>query len=121
MDRYIANMVSGYKTILALTNLPQMKSCGIHIRERCDRHYGGVNSNTGNEENLKTTALFNEIYRTVKPHLSFNAIELFEAALRSTRIKMSPAAKRQFFEKHIQQMKLIIDDNGNVTVELNQK
>ena len=76
---------------------------------------------TGNEENLKTTALFNEIYRTVKPHLSFNAIELFEAALRSTRIKMSPAAKRQFFEKHIQQMKLVIDDDGNVTVELNQK
>lgn len=32
--------------------------------------------------------------------------------------EMSPAGRRQFYEKHIKNMTLTIDENGNVSVEL---
>jgi hypothetical protein len=38
--------------------------------------------------------------------------------LRNTRIEMSPAERRQFYEKHIRHMTLTIDENGNVSIEL---
>jgi len=43
---------------------------------------------------------------------------MFDAALRNTRIEMSPAERRQFYEKHIRHMTLTIDENGNVSIEL---
>ena len=44
--------------------------------------------------------------------------DMFDAALRNTRIEMSPAERRQFYEKHIRHMTLTIDENGNVSIEL---
>ena len=43
---------------------------------------------------------------------------MFDAALRNTSIDMSPAERRQFYEKHIKHMTLQIDENGNVSIEL---
>ena len=43
---------------------------------------------------------------------------MFDAALRNTRIEMSSAERRQFYEKHIRHMTLTIDENGNVSIEL---
>ena len=43
---------------------------------------------------------------------------VFDAALRNTRIEMSSAERRQFYEKHIRHMMLTIDENGNVSIEL---
>ena len=36
-------------------------------------------------------------------------------------IEMSPAERKQFYEKHIRNMTLAIDENGNVTIELKRK
>ena len=47
-----------------------------------------------------------------------NNHHMFDAALRNTRIEMSPAERRQFYEKHIKHMTLTIDENGNVSIEL---
>ena len=47
-----------------------------------------------------------------------DAMYMFDAALRNTRIEMSPAERRQFYEKHIRHMTLTIDENGNVSIEL---
>lgn len=49
-------------------------------------------------------------------HLNVN--DMFDAALRNTRIDMSPAERRQFYEKHIKHMTLQIDEDGNVGIEL---
>lgn len=43
---------------------------------------------------------------------------MFDDALRSTRISMTPAERQQFYEKHIRQMSLVIDPEGNVKIEL---
>lgn len=34
---------------------------------------------------------------------------------------MSPAERRQFYEKHIRHMTLTIDENGNVSIELKRR
>ena len=61
-----------------------------------------------------------ELFETGK-HISVDIFsdDMFDAALRNTRIEMSPAERRQFYEKHIRHMTLTIDENGNVSIELN--
>ena len=51
-------------------------------------------------------------------HIGIVFQQMFDAALRNTRIEMSPAERRQFYEKHIRHMTLTIDENGNVSIEL---
>ena len=35
--------------------------------------------------------------------------------------EMSAAERKQFYEKHIRNMSLVIDDDGNVSIELKRK
>lgn len=75
----------------------------------------------GNSESIKKNALFNEIYRKLDEALHLNANQLFEEVLIATRISMTPAEQHQFFEKHFKKMRLILDENGNASIELNIK
>ena len=45
---------------------------------------------------------------------------MFSEALHATRITMTDAEKRQFFDKYIRPMHLVIDPDGNVSIELNR-
>ena len=69
-------------------------------------------------EDIKKNALFKEMYRWIDNSVHLNVNDMFDAALRNTRIEMSPAERRQFYEKHIRHMTLTIDENGNVSIEL---
>ena len=73
---------------------------------------------SGNSEDIKKNALFKEMYRWIDNSIHLNVNDMFDAALRNTRIEMSPAERRQFYEKHIKNMTLTIDENGNVSIEL---
>lgn len=73
---------------------------------------------SANSESILMSALFKELYRYLDHAVQLNANEMLDEALRATRINMSPAEKRQFFEKHIKGMRLVIDGDGNVSVEL---
>lgn len=72
----------------------------------------------GNSESIKKNALFNEIYRKLYEALHLNVNQMFEEALTATKIRMDPAARRQFYDKYIRSMKLVIDENGNASIEL---
>lgn len=76
---------------------------------------------TGDGEDLKNNVLFNELYRRLDKGLNLNAYQMLDDALTATRIDMSPAERKQFFNKYIRNMKLVIDDDGNVSLELNIK
>ena len=39
---------------------------------------------------------------------------MYEVALTATRVEMTDAEKKQFFDKHIRTVKLNIDDGGSV-------
>lgn len=73
---------------------------------------------SGNSEDIKTNALFKEMYRWIDNSVHLNVNEMFNAALANTRIEMSAAERRQFFERHIRHMTLSIDENGDVNLEL---
>lgn len=116
-----------------ISSLPDAKFLVMIEREKCgpDMKAALANSGifycyiddfyTGDGEDLKKNALFNEIYRTLDEALNLNVKDMLDAALLATRIDMSPAAKRQFFEKYIKRMSLVIDDDGNATIELRRK
>ena len=116
-----------------ISSLPEAKFLVMIEREKCgpDMKAALANSGifycyiddfyTGDGEDLKKNALFNELYRALDEALKLNVNDMFEAALTTTRINLSPAAKRQFFEKHIKPMKLVIDDDGNASLELRRK
>ena len=73
---------------------------------------------SGNSEDIKTNALFKEMYRWIDNSVHLNVNEMFNAALANTRIEMSAAERRQFFERHIRHMTLNINENGDVNLEL---
>ena len=116
-----------------ISSLPEAKFLVMIEREKCgpDMKAALANSGifycyiddfyTGDGEDLKKNALFNEIYRALDEALNLNVKDMLDAALLATRIDMSPAAKRQFFEKYIKRMSLVIDEDGNVSIELRHK
>ncbi len=73
---------------------------------------------SGNAEDIKKGALFKELFRYLDSSLHLNVNAMMEEALRATRISMSTAEQRQFIERHIRNMQLMIDDEGNVSFEL---
>ncbi len=62
-----------------------------------------------------------EMYRWIDNSVRLNVNDMFDAALRNTRIEMSQAERRQFFDKYIRSMSLRIDEEGNVSVKLKRK
>ena len=64
------------------------------------------------------SALFKEMYRYLDQSIHLNVNEMFQEALRATRVTMTEAEQRQFYDKHIRQMRLVIDGDGNVSIEL---
>lgn len=73
---------------------------------------------SGNSDDIKVNALVKEVYRILDRTVQFNARALMEEAYRVTRISMSAGEKEQFYHKYIKPMHLVIDKEGNVSVEL---
>ena len=53
--------------------------------------------------------------------LHLNVKTMLENALYTTRIEMGQAEQKQFYDKYIRNMRVVIDDEGNASLELNQK
>lgn len=76
---------------------------------------------SGNSEEIKQNALFNELYRYLDQAISLNAEQLLDSAIAATRITMTTQERRQFYDKHIRNMSLVIGENGDVSIELKRK
>ncbi|MGI6013052.1 MAG: hypothetical protein ACOX7K_02045 [Oscillospiraceae bacterium] len=114
-----------------ISNLPEAnfllmvehENCGIDIRnamESCGIYYCYIDDFcSGNNEELKTMALLNEIQTYIEDRFQgFNVKEMMEQAYLSTRVHMSDAEKRQFQNKYVKPMHLSIDNDGNVSIQL---
>ena len=51
---------------------------------------------SGNSDAIIKNAIFNEMYRRIDNSVRLNVNDMFDAALRNTRIEMSQAERRQF-------------------------
>ncbi len=76
---------------------------------------------SGDSEEIKMGALFQEMYRFIDDSVQLNLHEMFNEALRATRLDMTPAEKKQFFEKYIKTIRMEIDPDGNVLLKLKSK
>ena len=65
---------------------------------------------SGNSDAIIKNAIFNEMYRRIVNSVRPNVNDMFDVALRNTRIEMSQAERRQFFDKYIRSMSLRIDE-----------
>lgn len=68
---------------------------------------------------MKVDALLSECQRFVIKHFeSFNVQEMVNVALLQTRIEMSKAEQKQFYERYIKTMRLKIGADGTVNIEI---
>ena len=101
----------------------EKEKCGPEMKATLSRHgifYCYIDSfYDGNCEGIKKNALFDEIYAILNKSLQLNVFDIFDQAVLASRIQMKPAEKQQFFDKHINNMRLVIDEKGDVSIKLN--
>ena len=73
---------------------------------------------SGNAEDIKQIALFRQLNQHLNEALHLNVNIMLDEALQTTRIHMDAAERKQFYEKHIRPMKLVINEDGDVGIEL---
>ena len=116
-----------------ISALPEARFLVMIEREKCGPDMKAALANSGifycyiddfysgNSEDIKRNALFQAIYLYLGEAVKLNVNDMFEEALRTTRASMTPAERRQFYDKYIRSMHLVIEDDGNVKIELNRK
>ena len=75
---------------------------------------------TGNSNKIKTDAMQREITSFLEDAVSFNVHDMLHTAYLATRAEMSDVEKKQFYDRYIKNMRLVIDKDGNVSVALGQ-
>ena len=113
-----------------ISSLPQARFLMMIEHEKCgpDIKEALINSGifyayiddfySGDSEDIKMSALFQEMNRYIEDSVQLNLHEMFDEALRATRVDMMPSEKKQFFEKYIKPIRMEIDAEGNVALKL---
>jgi hypothetical protein len=73
---------------------------------------------TGNSGDIKIAALTAEIHRALEQAVHFNIYQILDAAYTATRVSMTEAESRQFYQRYIKPMKLVFDADGEADIEL---
>lgn len=74
---------------------------------------------SGDNEDIIINALVRETRRYLDFTVKFNVKDLMSHILQATRVNLSEEEKKQFYDKYLKSMRLAIEDNGDVRVELN--
>lgn len=75
----------------------------------------------GYSEDIKRTALRNVIACQLKQALRLNVYDLLEEALTKTRIALSPQEHQRFYEQHLRNIQLNLQEDGQLYLTLKQK
>lgn len=74
---------------------------------------------SGDNQEIVINALIRETRKYLDFTVNFNVNDLLQHILQATRVSLSEEEKKQFYDKYIKSMRLVIDDSGNAHVELN--
>ena len=72
---------------------------------------------TGTYDSLKKQAIFSEINAFLDER-KFNARDLLEDVLETTRIEMDQSEKNRFYDKHLKNMTLSVSKDGTASIEI---
>lgn len=73
---------------------------------------------TGNSNQIKEQAVLREVQAELDEIINFNIQEILQEAYLNTRADMSTAEKRQFYDRYIRPMRLVVEPDGEVFVQL---
>ena len=116
-----------------ITSLPQARFLVMIERENCGPDLknaltaAGIfycyidDFYSGNADDLKMGALYREMYHYIDENVHLNINHMFEDALRATRVSMTEAERKQFMAQYIRTMKMSINADGDVILELKHK
>lgn len=76
---------------------------------------------SGDSEDLKQKALFREMAIYLEQAINLNLNTMLDQALYATRISMTPAERKQFYDKHLKPLQMNISDTGDVTLAVKVK
>lgn len=75
---------------------------------------------TGNSNQIKVEAMLREIRSTLDEALKINVNDMLREAYLTTRAEMSKAEQKQFYERYIKSMRLVIGEDGKLSITLGQ-
>lgn len=115
-------LISSVSTAKFLVMVEQSKVSGEVVQKMMDSDiafcYLDQFCQGGQSHKMKVDALLSECQRFVSKHFeSFNVQEMVNVALLQTRIEMSKAEQKQFYERYIRTMRLKIAADGTVNIE----
>lgn len=73
---------------------------------------------TGNSNNIKIQAMLRQVRKVLDEAIHLNVDEMLENAYLATRADMSYAERKQFYDRYIKKMRLVICEDGEVVIEL---
>jgi len=76
--------------------------------------------NTGNSEAVKIQTILNELNQILTESITLNIDDALKEAYTEARAEMSEAEARQFYNKYIKPMHLVILENGDVHIQLGE-
>lgn len=72
---------------------------------------------TGINDKIKTRVLTKQIQSCLDLH-KFNINDILKEVYMESRMELSPTEKRQFFEQHVKPMRLTIESDGTVSIQI---
>lgn len=75
---------------------------------------------TGNSSEIQIEAVLTEVRRALDEAVNFNIEEIMKEAYTATRVEMSASEKKQLYNRYIKPMKLFIDRDGDVSIQLGE-
>lgn len=75
---------------------------------------------TGNSNKIKVEAMLREVRNTLSDALQLNVNDMLKDAYLATRAEMSKAEQKQFYDRYIKSMRLVIGEDGALSIALGQ-
>lgn len=116
-----------------ISSLPNAKFLVMVEHEKCgpDIKSALVNSGifycyiddfySGNSDDIKLSALLKETRRYLDQYYHLDVNEMMDYVLQSARVVMTDSERKQFFDRHLKSMHLVVSKEGEVSIELKSK
>ncbi len=76
---------------------------------------------SANSTRIKTGVLQTEIQAELEKRVAFNMQELMDDKMKKARMYLSDHEKRAFYDKYLRSAKLVLDEDGNVKIEMKRQ
>jgi hypothetical protein len=99
--------------------LAEYEKCGDSLRgalERAGIFYCFLDDFADNASDIKVDALKSAMKNSLESSLRLNINEMVEGLYMKTRVSMTPAEKKNFFEKYVKTLRLAIANDGTASI-----